>query len=213
MMEPWVPAYHRLGTVPKRVGSRLPGTAPNSLYPTRDDAYILLAANNDAIFRRLAEAMGRPDLSSDPRFSDPRARAINIDALDAEIELWTKTHDARDAQAKLDGAGVPASLVYTIADIFNDEHYRARDMLLEAPHSVLGKLTVPGIVPKLSATPGGVHRLGSALGADTATVLQRVLNFSPDHIERLKADGVIATSPDVPERSRRPAKQAVDGLS
>jgi succinyl-CoA--D-citramalate CoA-transferase len=211
MMEAWVPVYDRLGTVPKRVGSRLPGTAPNSLYPTRDGAYILLAANNDAIFRRLTEAMGRPELSSDPRFSDPRARALNIDALDAEIELWTRAHDAGDTQVKLDKAGVPASPVYTIADIFNDEHYRSRDMLLEAPHPVLGKLTVPGIVPKLSATPGGVHRLGSVLGADTAAVLQRILKFSPDHIERLKADGVIATGPVSPERSRHPAKHALDG--
>lgn len=211
MMEAWVPVYDRLGTVPKRVGPRLPGTAPNSLYPTRDGAYILLAANNDAIFRRLSEAMGRPDLPADPRFSDPRARAVNIDALDAEIEAWTKAHDAGDAQAQLDKAGVPASPVYTIADIFNDEHYRARDMLLEAPHPVLGKLTVPGIVPKLSATPGGVHRLGSTLGADTAAVLQRLLHFSTDHIERLKADGVIATGPGSRERSRHPAKQALDG--
>lgn len=211
MMEAWVPVYDRLGSVPKRVGSRLPGTAPNSLYPTKDGAYILLAANNDAIFRRLSDAMGRPDLPSHPRFSDPRARAVNIDALDAEIEAWTKAHNAGDAQALLDKAGVPASPVYTIADIFNDEHYRARDMLLEAPHPVLGKLTVPGIVPKLSATPGGVHRLGSALGADTAAVLQRLLHLSPDHIERLKADGVIATGPGGQEAARRPAKQTLDG--
>jgi crotonobetainyl-CoA:carnitine CoA-transferase CaiB-like acyl-CoA transferase len=213
MMESWVPAYGRLGTVPKRVGSRLPGTAPNSLYLTKDGAYILVAANNDAIFKRLAEAMGRPELPSDPRYCNPRVRAVNVDALDAEIEAWTRAHNARDAQAKLDKAGVPASLVYTIADIFNDEHYRAREMLLEAPHPVLGKLAVPGIVPKLSATPGGVHRLGSALGADTAAVLQRLLDFSPDHIEQLKADGVIGTGPSAQQRSREPARQAIDGRS
>ena len=111
---------------------------------------------------------------------------------------------------KLDKAGVPASPVYTIADIFNDEHYRARDMLLEAPHPILGKLTVTGIVPKLSATPGGVHRLGSALGADSAAVLQRLLNFSPDQIDRLKADGVIAFGPASAELTRRRAKQPLD---
>jgi succinyl-CoA--D-citramalate CoA-transferase len=211
MMEPWVPVYDRLGSVPKRVGSRLPGTAPNSLYPTKDGTYILIAANNDAIFRRLAEAMDRPDLPSDPRFSDPRARAVNVDALDAEIEAWTTACDAGDAQVKLDKAGVPASPVYTIADVFDDEHYRTRDMLLEAPHPVLGKLTVPGIVPKLSATPGGVHRLGSELGADTAAVLQRILNLSSERIDRLKADGVISTGAAAPEHARRSAKQALDG--
>lgn len=210
MMEAWVPAYDRLGTVPMRVGSRLPGTAPNSLYPTKDDAYILVAANNDAIFRRLSEAMDRSDLPSDPRFSDPRVRAINVDALDAEIEGWTRTRNAREAQVKLDKAGVPASLVNTISDIFQDEHYRARDMLLEAPHPVLGKLTVPGIVPKLSQTPGGVHRLGSALGADTNAVLQRLLDMTPQRIAQLEAEGVIATHPIARHEPVAPAKQALD---
>ncbi len=210
MMEAWVPVYDRLGTVPMRVGPRLPGTAPNSLYMTKDGAYILIAANNNAIFRRLSEAMGRPDLPSDPRYCDPRVRAINVDALDEEIQGWAKTQNAREAQAKLDAAGVPASLVNTISDIFQDEHYRARDMLLEAPHPVLGKLTVPGIVPKLSETPGGVYRLGSALGADSGTVLQRLLGFTSQQIVQLEADGVISTHPRSEPASSTRSKQALD---
>jgi crotonobetainyl-CoA:carnitine CoA-transferase CaiB-like acyl-CoA transferase len=88
MMEAWVPAYDKCGTVPMRVGSRLPGTAPNNLYPSKDKAYILIAANNNAVFKRLVGAMGRPELMSDPRFADARSRAINVDAVDAEIENW-----------------------------------------------------------------------------------------------------------------------------
>jgi succinyl-CoA--D-citramalate CoA-transferase len=210
MMEAWVPVYDRLGTVPMRVGSRLPGTAPNSLYLTKDDAYILIAANNNAIFRRLSEAMERPNLPTDSRFCDPRVRAVNVDALDAEIQAWAKTQHAREAQAKLDAAGVPASLVNTISDIFQDEHYRARDMLLEAPHPVLGKLMVPGIVPKLSETPGGVYRLGSALGADTGEVLQRLLGFTSQRIAQLEAEGVISTQSQVDHSSLMSTKQALD---
>jgi crotonobetainyl-CoA:carnitine CoA-transferase CaiB-like acyl-CoA transferase len=208
MMEAWVPVYDRLGTVPMRVGPRLPGTAPNSLYMTKDNAYILIAANNNAIFRRLSEAMGRGDLPKDARFCDPRVRAIHVDALDQEIQAWASAHDAKDAQAKLDAAGVPASLVNTIADIFQDEHYRARDMLLDAPHPVLGKLTVPGIVPKLTDTPGGVYRLGSALGADTAPVLERLLGLTQQQIARLESDGVIAAQ----ARPAAPASQTKQAL-
>jgi succinyl-CoA--D-citramalate CoA-transferase len=154
--------------------------------------------------------MGRSDLPSDPRFSDPRVRAINVDALDAEIETWTRARNAREAQVRLGKAGVPASLVNTISDIFQDEHYRARDMLLEAPHPVLGKLTVPGIVPKLSQTPGGVHRLGSALGADTIAVLQRLLDLTPQRVAQLEAEGVIATRPITHHEPGASAKQALD---
>jgi succinyl-CoA--D-citramalate CoA-transferase len=177
---------------------------------TKDNAYILIAANNNAIFRRLSEAMGRADLPSDPRYCDPRVRAINVDALDEEIQSWARTQNAREAQAKLDAAGVPASLVNTISDIFQDEHYRARDMLLEAPHPVLGKLTVPGIVPKLSETPGGVYRLGSALGADSGAVLQRLLGFTSQQIAQLEADGVISTYPRSEPASSTRSKQALD---
>ena len=212
MMEAWVPVYDRLGTVPMRVGPRLPGTAPNSLYMTKDNAYILIAANNNAIFQRLSEAMGLPDLPKDPRFCDPRVRAVNVDALDEEIQTWASTQNAREAQSKLDAAGVPASLVNTIADIFQDEHYRARDMLLAAPHPVLGKLTVPGIVPKLSDTPGGVHRLGSEIGADSESVLRRLLGFTPQQVEQLERDGVIATHgrPAKQGKSASASKQALD---
>jgi succinyl-CoA--D-citramalate CoA-transferase len=211
MMEAWVPAYDKCGTVPMRVGSRLPGTAPNNLYPTKDKAYILIAANNNAVFKRLAEAMGKPDLMQDPRFADARSRAINVDAVDAEIERWALTLPAVEAQRLLDKAGVPASLVNTIADIFAEPHYRARDMLVEASHPKLGKLTVPGIVPKLSTTPGAIHRLGSEIGADTAMVLGRLLAMKPAEIAALEAEGVIATKTTHSHETPVATAAALDG--
>lgn len=191
MMEAIVPEYDRLGTVPTRQGSRLPGTAPNNLYPTADGTYVLIAANNNAVFERLARAMDRPDLAGDERYATIRKRNENHLALDAEVAEWAKTVTSDEAMRRLEDAGVPSSLVNTVADIFAEQHFRDREMLLEVPHPDLGAVTVPGVIPKLSKTPGTVRHPGHRIGQDTFDVLQRLLGTPLSKLEELQAAEVI----------------------
>ncbi|MBI1621666.1 CaiB/BaiF CoA transferase family protein [Aquamicrobium zhengzhouense] len=191
MMESVVPDYDRTGVVPMRQGSRLPGTAPNNLYRGSDGNYVLIAANNDAVFKRMARAMDRADLLEDPRYTTIRGRNTNHEALDAEVAEWATTVTAREAAERMEAAGVPTSLVYTIADIFEDPHFRERDMLVPVPHETLGEVTVAGVVPKLSATPGSIRHLGHEVGEDTFAVLQRVLGISDNALHDLARDGAI----------------------
>ena len=195
MMESQVPAYDRLKVVPSRTGSRLQSTAPNNLYIARDGGYVLITANNDKVFRRLAGAMGMPELAEEERFATVRARAQNADALDVIVAGWTARHDKAAVQQVLDAAGVPVSAVQTIADIFQDVQFRARDMLVRVPHPQLGEVTVGGVTPRLSRTPGAIHRAGPDLGADTAAVLRDLLALGDAELQSLVAQGVIKLGP------------------
>ncbi|MCM5569935.1 CoA transferase [Burkholderiaceae bacterium FT117] len=191
MMESYVPAYPRLGTVPQRQGPRLMNTAPNSLYPTRDDSYVLIAANNDAIFRRLAKAMGHPEWADDERYATQLARGKRVDEVDAMVEQWTRAHDAAEIVALMNDSGVPVAKVYTIADIFADPHFAARGMLAKVPHPRLGEVVLPGVVPRLSETPGEIREPGHLLGADTDAVLSKTLGLTDERIAALRAAGVV----------------------
>lgn len=172
-MEPIVPAYEKLGTVPAREGPNLPRMAPNSLYPARDGGFVLIAANSDPTFRRLLSMMSREDLGHDPRFATIRARGepANARALDTEIAAWSSCFDTPELEAMLLAGEVPAARVYTIADIFRDPHFRAREMLRDVEDPVLGHTTQIGVVPRLSRTPGRIRHGGRALGADTHALL------------------------------------------
>ena len=194
-MEPHVPAYDKLGTIAMRAGSRLPGNSPNNLYLTRDKQYIHIAAASDAVFRRVAAVLGRPELANDSRFDKAIARAKNEDALDEIISAWTREHDAADLEAKLHAAAVPAARIYTIADIFDDPHYAARGMLARIPGGECGPVTVPAVVPKLGRTPGVLRHAGRRIGEDTRQVLRDVAGYADEEIERLERDGVIACDP------------------
>ena len=191
MMESYVPSYPRLGVVPQRQGPRLMNTAPNSLYRTRDDSYVLLAANNDAIFQRLATAMGHAEWAEDERYATQLARGERVNEMDALVEAWTLQHDAADIVALMNDAGVPVAKVYTIADIFADPHFAARGMLPKVAHPRLGEVVLPGVVPRLSATPGEIREPGHLLGEDTDEVLRRVLGLSPQRIVELREARVV----------------------
>ncbi len=171
-MEPVVPAHHNLGIVPMREGPNLPSMAPNSSYPTRDGGFVLIAANSNPTFERLVRLMGQPELLQDPRFASIRVRGErpHMQALDAIVAAWTCLHDGPTLEAMLLQAEVPSTRVYTIADIFQDPHFAARQMLPKVPHPVLGHTVQSGVVPRLSATPGGIRHTGPALGADTEAV-------------------------------------------
>lgn len=191
MMEQHVPAYERLKVIPKRIGSKLLTTAPNSLYPTKDDEYVLIAANNDPIFRRLTEAMGQPELADDPKYSTQRPRAERRDELDDIITDWTEGLTGKEVEAKLLEASVPTSRVYTIEEIFNDEHFKAREQLLDIDHEKFGKLTVAGITPKLSEQAGNVYQLGGEIGRDTHEVLHEILEIDKARIAELESLEII----------------------
>lgn len=195
-LEPLVPAYQKLGKVPTRQGPNLPSMAPNSLYPTRDDNYLLIAANSNATFERLLQVMGQPELLEDPRFSSIRARGEkpNMQALDAIISDWTRKFDVKVLDQMLREAAVPVSRIYTIADIFEDPHYHDRNMITSVPHPQLGEVAQIGIVPRLSATPGKVRFTGPDLGADTASVLRDELGMSEDAIADMLQPGTEKTA-------------------
>jgi crotonobetainyl-CoA:carnitine CoA-transferase CaiB-like acyl-CoA transferase len=164
---------------------------PNNLYATGDEQFIHITAASDPVFRRLAAAMGRQDLAADARFATGLARARNGDALDDIIAGWTTKHPLRELEATLEAAAVPATRIFTIADIFGDPHYRAREMLVAAPDEALGSVTLAGVVPRLSATPGEIRHAGRGVGADTASVLHDVLGLSAAETAALAKAGIV----------------------
>ena len=194
-MEAYVPAYEKTGKIGMRTGARLPDSAPNNLYPTRDGSYIHIAALADAVFKRLAAAIGKPELGTDPRFAEQRVRNANYEAIDRIIADWTSAHDVEELEAILEKGDVPASRVYTMADIFKDPHYRARNMLVPTPDDDLGTVMLTGVVPKLSATPGRVRWSGHRTGQDTRAFLRETAGLSDREIDRLVADGVVYCDP------------------
>lgn len=193
-VEPHIPAYAALNTIATRAGSRLPGHVPNNLYPTADGRYIQIVAASNPIFRRLLGAMQRSDLSEDHRFATPAERARHPDEIDAVIGAWTSSLPLETLEALLAAADVPAARIFNIADIFTDPHYRQRDMLQRVPSQELGEATLPGVVPKLSRTPGHVQWAGRAVGVDTRAVLADRLGLPDQAIDALVQAGVVTES-------------------
>lgn len=192
-MEVWIPAYDKLGFVPERTGSRLIGSTPNNLYPTADGSYIHITAMADNLFRRLVEAMGRPELAQDPRFADAIERNQQHEALDAIVSEWTSNLPLEQIEAILHQAQVPATRIFTVADIFNDPHYRARNAIVRTPDPHMGEVAMAGVVPRLSETPGIVRHAGRDVGQDSREVLRDLLGLDAARIEALAKSGVIAT--------------------
>jgi crotonobetainyl-CoA:carnitine CoA-transferase CaiB-like acyl-CoA transferase len=190
-MEPYVPAYEKLGFVAGRTGSRLPDNAPNNLYTTGDGRHIHIAAVSEPTWQRLMRAIGREDALADPRFATFTSRAEHEDAIDAIIAEWAGARDLETVDAVLQEAGVPASRIYTMADVFTDPHYAAREMLVDVPDAELGSVRQANVVPKLSGTPGRIDRAGGQPGADTRAVLSEIAGLTDAAIDALEADGVI----------------------
>lgn len=191
-MEPWVPAFEKTGHVANRTGSRLPGSNPNNLYPTGDGSFILITAMADSLFKRLARVMEQPELADDPRFAKALARNAHAEALDEIIAAWTSRHPLATLEQKLTAASVPATRIYTMADIFADPHYAARGTIVAASDEAMGSVAMAGVVPRLSATPGGVRHAGRAVGQDTESVLGDVLGYDAARIAELVRSGVVA---------------------
>jgi formyl-CoA transferase len=168
VMESLLPEYDAFGTVRERAGSALPGIAPTNAYPCSDGQYVVVGGNGDSIFKRLMLAIGRPDLEADPALAHNDGRVKRADELDAAIAAWTLHRSRDEALAVLDAARVPAGKIYSVADIAADPQYAARGMIVDTPTSDGRPLKAPGIVPKLSATPGAIAHAAPALGQHDA---------------------------------------------
>ncbi len=190
VMESLVPEYDMLGHVRERSGGALPGIAPSNTYPTADGAYVVIAGNSDPIYRRLMHAIGRADLADAPELAHNDGRAAQSAVLDAAITHWTSSQPIDRVLSALEAAEVPAGRIYSVADIVSDPHYQARDMLLDAQLPGGVSVKMPGIVPKLSQTPGSVNWQGPALGQHTDEILGNLGLGGPD-IQRLRASGVV----------------------
>lgn len=190
VMESLVPEYSMLGHVRERTGGALPGIAPSNTYPTGDGGFVVIAGNSDPIYVRLMQAIGRPDLAERPDLAQNDGRARHCELIDEAIAAWTGSRGIDEVLEILEGAEVPAGRIYSAADIVADPHYQAREMLLDTTLPDGATLKMPGIVPKLSATPGQVNWQGPTLGQHTDGLLAE-LGLSEADIQRLRQGGVV----------------------
>ncbi|MBT2686915.1 CoA transferase [Bacillus sp. ISL-47] len=192
IMESIIPDYLLAGYIRERMGNILPGIAPSNIYFTKDKTYIVIGANADGVFSRLCEAMEKPELAEDPRFSTHNARGENMKLLDSIIEEWTKTLTAKEALSILEEKGVPSGLIYNAKDILEDPQYKEREMIIKVEHPELGEFPMPGIVPKLSRTPGEVKHAGAEImGKHNIEIYCKLLGFNEEKLEELKRNHII----------------------
>lgn len=192
LIESIVPAHDQLGVVAERRGNALGVASPVGTYATRDDGWVVLTASTDRTFLRFCEVTGQPELPADPRFASNELRVQHNAELEPFVATWFAAHDRDDAILLLDEAGVPVSPLMSIEDIFTDPHYAARGNLVEVDHPTLGSITMPGIVPSFSSTPGAVRHAGAhALGAFNTDVYGDLLGLSDDELRQLREEGVI----------------------
>jgi formyl-CoA transferase len=189
VMESLIPEYSVFGAVREPTGSSMPGIAPTNAYRC-SDGFALIAGNGDSIFRRLMEAIGRSDLANAPDLAGNVGRVARVAEIDGAIEAWTSTRTVADVLAAMAAARVPAGKVYTAKDIHEDPHYRAREMIVRQVTRDGWSLDVPGVVPKLSGTPGTLRSPAPRLGEDTEAVL-RELGLGDAAIAELRANGVL----------------------
>ncbi|MEH7238832.1 CaiB/BaiF CoA transferase family protein [Bacillus sp. JJ1562] len=192
VMESIIPDYLLAGYVRERMGNILPGVAPSNIYISMDGTYIVIGANSDGVFKRLCEAMGQPELFDNPKYSNHHARSDNMTELDNLIEEWTKTLHSRELLEVLGEKGVPSGPIYSAKDILEDPQYEARDMIVKVDHPELGEFPMPGIVPKLSRTPGQIKHAGpEKMGKHNEEIYGGMLGYSDEYIRELKEKKVI----------------------
>ena len=189
-MESLLPEYDAHGYVRERSGSALPGIAPSNLYPCKDGSYVLIAGNADSLYRRLMSAIGREDLRDDPALARNDGRAAHMERIDSAIAAWTQQREQHDVLKIMEEAEVPAGRIYSAADIAADPHFAARGMIQEIVAGDGEPLRVPGIVPKLSATPGAIRSPAPKLGEHTDEVLKEV-GYSSEEIQELRRSNII----------------------
>jgi formyl-CoA transferase len=190
MMEGALPEYDMLGEVRGRTGTGLSGIVPSNTYPTADGNHVVIGANADSIFKRLMTLMGRDDLGNDASLADNAGRCKRVDELDGAIAEWTSRYTVDEVIVLLNSAQVPNGKIFSIADIARDPQYIAREMIREVTLSDGKSLKVPGIIPKLSETPGGLNWVGPTLGEHTKEVLLS-LGYDQMQIDALRATKIV----------------------
>jgi formyl-CoA transferase len=191
MMESLVTEYDVAGYVRERTGAILPNVSPSNVFDTADDKLLLIAANQDTVFARLADAMGRPDLARDDRYATHSARGAHQQELDDLINAWTRTIALADLEALLNEHGVPCGLIYKAEDMIADPHFQARDAIIEVEHPDFGPVKMQNVAPKLSDTPGSVRHVGPELGQHNAYVFGELLGLSEARQDELREQGII----------------------
>jgi succinyl-CoA---D-citramalate CoA-transferase len=183
--------YEKTGTVRQPTGTRLPRIAPSNVYRSQDGKWVVIAANHDTLWRRLAKLIGRPDLADDERFADHHARGENEDLLDELIGAWAEQHTAEELDRLVNDAGVVCAPVYDAADVYRDPYFRERGLLVEYDDEVHGTVTGPGVVPQLTGTPGRIRQAARwTVGADTEAVLGE-LGIDASQVNQLRSNGVV----------------------
>ncbi len=190
MMESLITEYDKAGVIRERTGAILPKIAPSNVYPTRD-GMLLIGANQDTVFKRLCEAMGRPELATDARYSNHRSRGQHQFELDATIGAWTAHQSTRQVLEQMDRHGVPAGLIYRAPDMLEDPHFAAREAIVTVRHPHYGDLKMQNVAPKLSASPGSIRSVAPALGQHNSEVYSTLLNYSPTRMADLATQRVI----------------------
>ncbi|MGG5822477.1 CaiB/BaiF CoA transferase family protein [Falsiroseomonas sp. HW251] len=191
LLEGALPEYGTLGTVRQPTGGAIATAAPSNAYRSRDGIWVLVAANSDPLWRKLATLMGQPELAADPRFAGNQQRVANARELDGLINAWTTTLEAEALEAALRGADIPHTRVFTVADIASDPQMRARGMVQEVEDALLGPVLHPGIVPRVDGVPGAPRSTGPAIGADNDAVLGGLLGYDTARVAALRAEGVL----------------------
>jgi len=187
VMESLVTEYAQTGYVRERTGAILPNIAPSNVCPTQDGAYVLIAANQDTVFRRLTAAMGRSELADDPRYATHDARGARQAELDAVIADWTRTQGRVALGALLDDAGVPRGDIYRGSEMLEDAHFKAREAIARVMHPMLGELRMQNVAPRLSGTPGRIRDAGPSLGQHNDEVLRGLLGLDAGRLSQLQA--------------------------
>lgn len=191
MMESLVTEHVVAGYTRERTGAILPNVAPSNIYPTADGKLLLIAANQDTVFKRLADAMDRPDLATDARYATHSARGTSQQELDDLIGQWSATMPLAELQARLDEHGVPCGLIYTAEDMLQDPHFAARDAIVDVDHPEFGPIKMQNVAPRLSDTPGEVRHVGPELGQHNDEVFGRLLGLSETTRADYAARGII----------------------
>jgi formyl-CoA transferase len=190
MMESVVTEYDKTGYIRERTGAILPNVAPSNVYPT-SDGLVLIAANQDTVFRRLCDAMGNAALADDARYANHQARGARQAELDALIGRWTAGQTTAGVLGLMEKAGVPAGQIYRAPDMLADPHFAAREAIVAVPHPQFGTIRMQNVVPKLSATPGGIRAPSPALGEHNDAIYRDLLGLSSERYAALKAARVI----------------------
>jgi len=192
MLESALPEYDKVGFIRQPSGTGLANVSPSNIFPTKDEKWVVIAANLDAMFKRLCDAMEQPELADDPRYSTHQVRGENCDELDARIADWTRGFTAAELDVRLDKHGVVSGPIYSIEDIANDPHFQARDMIQRYQDDELGEIAVPGFVPVLSETKSEIAWLGSSeVGAHNEEIYCGLLGMTPAELQELENDGII----------------------